>query len=430
MKLLVHVDKITPRVNYVFEHLLNALLGVQPELTTNAEKYADFNGPKFSYDTTPMDGLHFGAVELLSEEGINHFEPDHSTHNVIPTYFSVDQGALPFDPFAAAFFTLSRYEEYTTVERDKHGRFQADRSTLTRIGALEKPVVDHWAMMIAEKITAQFPELKLQLRPYKDLFTVDVDNAFAYKGRGLRSQAAVMKARLKGRAEEVKERKAVLAGEVKDPYDKYQRICDAIGDKEALIFFVLFANRGENDHGADPASADFQEAIKTMAKGAQVGIHPSYASNDADGQMQRERKGLGQVIGQEIALSRQHFLRFDLPKTYRALIAAGIQEEHSMGYADRCGFRAGTCRPFKWYDLEKEEATNLTIVPFATMDTAFADHQGFSADEAKEKIESIRQNLKAVDGPLVSVWHDRVLADREPYEGWWELFDRFNSEIA
>lgn len=421
MKLLVLVERITPRAIYAFEHLLNALLGAEHRLTADVYEFEEFDGPKFSYGVSVDGGLQFAAHGLLLEEGICSLEPDHSRHEDIPTYFAVEGGVLPFDPFAATFYSLSRYEEYTTPERDEHGRFQADRSTLTRIGALEIPVVDHWAIMVAEQLNTAFPDLKLKLQPGKDLFTVDVDNAFAYKGRGIRSKAAVVKAQLKGKGTEAKERKAVLSGSETDPYDNYAAICEAVGDKDALIFFVLFAQRGPNDHGADPSDPDFHEAIRAMSSGARVGIHPSYASNDKPGEMEGQIAGLGKIVGDSVQISRQHFLRFDLPKTYRRLIEAGIQEEHSMGYADRPGFRAGTCRPFKWYDLEREETTDLTIVPFATMDTAFADHMGLTAQEAKMQIENIRENLKAVDGSLVSVWHDRVLADREPYDGWWNV---------
>jgi len=330
---------------------------------------------------------------------------------------------LPFDPFAAAFYFLSRYEEYTNTDRDKHGRFLAENSALTKSGSLTIPVVDHWAKMVLEKIQMAFPDVDGQLKEHNDLFTVDVDNGFAFKGRGLRSKAAILKAQLKGKYAEAKERKAVLAGELQDPYDNYKKICACVKDPKALIYFVLFAERGENDHGADPSSPDFQEAIKEMSKGAEVGIHPSYASNDVAGAMETQAKQLGQIVGQSITKSRQHFLRFDLPATYRQLVTAGIKEEHSMGYADRAGFRAGTCRPFKWYDLSNEQTTALNVIPFACMDTAFADHLGLGPEEASTKIKEMFDIVRKVNGSLVSVWHDRVLADRDEYKGWWKVFE-------
>jgi len=38
-----------------------------------------------------------------------------------------------------------------------------------------------------------------------------------------------------------------------------------------------------------------------------------------------------------------------------------IEEDYSMGYPEVCGFRAGICTPFKFYDLLNETETDLTF---------------------------------------------------------------------
>ena len=69
-----------------------------------------------------------------------------------------------------------------------------------------------------------------------------------------------------------------------------------------------------------------------------------------------------------MVISRQHFIRFTLPDTYRQLINAGIKEEFSMGYGSVNGFRASVALPFYWFDLEKNEATSLLVYLFCFMD--------------------------------------------------------------
>ena len=74
-----------------------------------------------------------------------------------------------------------------------------------------------------------------------------------------------------------------------------------------------------------------------------------------------ELEWLEAVADKRIIHSRQHYLRFNLPHTFRRLIEAGIQKEFSMGYGTINGFRASVCSSFYWYDLEKEQCTSLLI---------------------------------------------------------------------
>ena len=74
------------------------------------------------------------------------------------------------------------------------------------------------------------------------------------------------------------------------------------------------------------------------------------------------------IIDRKVVHSRQHYIRFSLPDTYRQLINHGILNEFSMGYGSINGFRASIASPFYWYDLSREEKTPLLVYPFCFMD--------------------------------------------------------------
>ena len=48
-----------------------------------------------------------------------------------------------------------------------------------------------------------------------------------------------------------------------------------------------------------------------------------------------------------------------------------------MGYPDTIGFRASTCTPFLFYDLDFEVQTPLMIHPYQLMDFSLLKHTSF-----------------------------------------------------
>src|SRR5690606_12639845 len=125
------------------------------------------------------------------------------------------------------------------------------------------------------------------------------------------------------------------------------------------IFFWLMADYGKFDKNNPVNNLEFQKQIQSVSKWAETGIHPSYASNSNPEKLKTEIQRLEKISGQKITKSRQHYIKLNLPETYQNLIEQGIEEDYTMAYADETGFRAGTCTPFFWYDLSREEKTNL-----------------------------------------------------------------------
>jgi hypothetical protein len=71
-----------------------------------------------------------------------------------------------------------------------------------------------------------------------------------------------------------------------------------------------------------------------------IGIHPSFVSNISRDKLKEEIKKLSLIVQKRITCSRQHYLRLELPVTYRKLIEQGIEEDYTMGYNTYPGFRA------------------------------------------------------------------------------------------
>jgi hypothetical protein len=94
-----------------------------------------------------------------------------------------------------------------------------------------------------------------------------------------------------------------------------------------------------------------------------------------------------------------------------------------MGYASQLGFRAGTCTPFFWYDLQLEKQTHLKIHPFAVMDVTLKQYLQLNPDEAIVKIEELLLAIKLVDGTFCSLWHNESLSDFGKWKGWRVVYE-------
>jgi hypothetical protein len=274
-------------------------------------------------------------------------------------------------------------------------------------------------------IQHKFPEFKAVNRHFKFLNTIDVDNAFCYLEKGVvRSIAAGFKSLFRLDFDEFKQRVRVLAGRERDPYDTFDYLLNLqkkYGFKS--IYFFLLADYGYNDKNIPVSSKKFQILIKSLADYVQVGIHPSWGSNTSSAKLSKEIQRLEAITNREITRSRQHFLKLDLPSTYRRLIDLGIKEDYTMGYASQVGFRAGTSLPFYFYDLDMEVQTQLMLHPFAVMDGTLNEYMELPVDDAQYLIKEIMDRVREVNGTFISLWHNETVSDNRHWQNWKQVFE-------
>ncbi|MCB9187186.1 MAG: polysaccharide deacetylase family protein [Flavobacteriales bacterium] len=425
--MLVYSHSITNRARYIFHVMLGDMLGLEVEFTNKRDEFISSDKPKISYTHSKLgDELHFRSTGLLHQKGVED-QSIRVLENEQGKYFyahNSQDSELNFDVFAASFYLLSRYEECLPHLRDQYNRFEATESLAFKHGFLTEPVVDQWLLRVRDIIRRKYPELKFKNRQYKFVSTIDIDNAYAYKNKGfMRTAGAYARAILNGKLKEVIERTQVLLGRKKDPYDTYDFQLST--QKEfaiETIYFFLLADYGVNDKNVPYYNQEFQSLIKHLADYAQVGIHPGFNSNEKNDKLTVEKKRLEKIIHRSVTKSRQHFLILHIPHTYHKLIENDITEDYSMGYAAHVGFRAGTCTPFRFYDLDLETPTELTVYPFAMMEATLKYYMKLSPEESKTVVSDIVRKVKAVDGTFMSLWHNETLTDTNIWKGWRDVF--------
>ena len=343
---------------------------------------------------------------------------------------SPPHAGFPFDPFAAAFYMITRYEEYLPFISDQHQRFEAHASLAMQENFLADPVVDRWAIALGHALQKQFPTFSPAPRKYRYLSTVDIDNAYAYKEKGLiRTAGGYLKSFAAFDLNEVILRTRVLLRQERDPYDTYEQLLD-IQKRYDLrpIYFFLVADYGHNDKNLSVHNRRFQALIKRLADYADTGVHPSYGSNQRPEQLLVESQRLSAILNRETERSRQHFLKMAMPETYRRLLLADIHEDHTMGFAEQIGFRAGTCTPFHFYDLEREEWTDLKVVPFQVMDATLKYYMKLKPEEVIGRVKPLIDQVRSVNGLFVSLWHNESLSENEIWKGWNPVYEELVRE--
>jgi hypothetical protein len=337
---------------------------------------------------------------------------------------------LPFDPFAVTFYLLTRYEEYLSETTDSHDRFIDSENTLVKLDLYQTPIVDRMAYWIADALMEAYPSFLAEKRKFRLLTTIDIDNAWAFKNKSLTISAGGMaKKALTGKWDELIQRTSVLLRLQSDPFDTYEYILDLCkGRLDRLLFFFLVGDRNRFDKNISHKNNSFRKLILQIAEKCEVGLHPSYSSNEKPWMFETEKERLENIVGHRVKKSRQHFLKLKFPKTYQAALKAGIKDDYTMGFASLAGFRAGTCTSFPFFDLEKNEQTLLTIHPFQIMDVTLKDYMNLSPEDAWQLTEKLMEEVKKVNGTFICLFHNESLHDLDQWQGWRQLFEKLTDK--
>ena len=431
---LLYADQITPRLRYITAFFSKALFTNGLELTTGKEKFCNYNGTKINYSAQAMADheLHIGNAGLLFEDGVKAQCITCFDTNGYTAFFETAGSDFSFDVFAAAFYLLSRYEEYLPHHTDAYGRYAHTNSLAFSNHFLHLPLVNIWLSEFKETLRRKFPALAFRRETFTFLPTYDIDIAYAYRNKGWwRNAGSFMRSVLKREWTNARERIAVLTGSRQDPFDAYAWM-DALHRRFNIkpYYFFLVARRHRGYDKNIPLSAiSLQQLIAARAADSTVGLHPSWQSGDDERLLHQELQLLERLSGKKINHSRQHYIRMTLPLTYRRLLQAGITDDYSMGYGSINGFRASVASSFYWYDLLRDTVTTLVIYPFCCMDANAYYQQQLTCSQALEELMQYYTAIKKVNGLMITIWHNHFLGTAPEFAGWREAYERFLKKV-
>jgi hypothetical protein len=425
--LLIYSSHITPRLQYIIEYF-NEKLCLNAVLTDNVDLYKAHGSEKLNYSAARIadEELFIQSFGLLQEDEIKKHKIECFEWSNTIAFFKTEDD-VGFDIFSAVFYCISRYEEYLEHEPDEYGRYAHWNSLAWKNHFLHKPVIDIWLKEFINLIQSKFTRLTIQHSPFTFIPTYDIDIAWSYKYKGFwRSLASSIK-----QPSTVTERWFVIRNKKQDPFDCYHWLQELHQTHQLspIYFFLVAGERGELDKNISPKSKALQQLIQQTKQVAELGLHLSVHSNTAKECLLKEKNILQQIIRQPITKSRHHYLQIHVPHSYRELLAADITDDYTMGYGTVNGFRASTSNSFLWYDLEREQATQLRIHPFAFMEANSFYELRQKPEQALEELWQLTAEVKQVNGTLITVFHNHFLGTDALFAGWRQMYGQFVVDI-
>lgn len=411
--------KLRYTLDYIFDERLGCGYVLNPENIKN-------NTAIVSYGTNHNQGLLISDSNFLHPKGVSAQKAEVliDDKNNICLFPAEESADFSFDVFAAIFFMLSRYEEYTSLERDQHGRFDLQHSLAYKNNFHLRAVVDEWIIILRSRLLKRFSSVTFKKESPSFAITVDVDMLFSYRTKGfLRNMAGWARDLVKGKFQALFERPLVLLGLRKDPFDTFD-IIDKISREfhVPILFFVLASQQRTNfDKNGNLHHQRAVKQLKKISRESLIGLHPSYYCLDDDNKLITEKQNLEKTIGTSVTAARRHFLRMNLPQSYRQLIKAGITNDYTMGFASGHGFRAGTTRPFRFFDIESDIVLPLIVHPFCIMDGSLKDYQQMTQEESHREMLHLAEYIQSINGHFEMLLHNETLSESGRWKGWTQI---------
>lgn len=338
------------------------------------------------------------------------------------------------DIVASTFFMVTRYEEVVaSTERDEHGRFPASASLACREGFLWRPLVHEYADLLRRWIAPCYPGSDCRRpwgrREFAACVTHDVDSLRRYGYPPVITVARALRAGQGRRALGiVSEYGRVLAGWQQEPYDTFDYLLDhELAHGLVPTFYLMAGRHGRKGCRCQDYRLSDESVRSTICRvqeaGCEVGLHSSYDAFERPDLLEAEKHSLERMLGHPVAGLRQHFLRFDVPRSWRMWEEAGFEYDATLAFARQEGFRAGICVPYHPFDVLENRELALWEVPLTVMEGTLFEYQGQGASRVGERFDQIADAVAEVGGVFTLLWHNSFLDElvypgvRAVYEG-------------
>lgn len=322
------------------------------------------------------------------------------------------------DIITLSFIMLSRYEEIIVEEKDKLNRFEYKNSLASKYNFIDIPIVDEYAMLLKKWLMTFIPTLEFCDLEGKIIPTHDIDairrfgNIFQSVKTIIGGDILIRKS-LKLALESIKQYRVCMFDYKNDPF--IIDIEQLVGISKLYGLSSEFYFMGSSNRNKYVKYDIFMPEVKycmNVIKNADmsVGMHGGFDSYDNESIFKQEKENIESVFGESLSSQRQHFLRFDINKTIQIWQNCGIQNDSTLGYAEREGFRCGTCHSYSLYDFKNDCKSSIEEHPLIVMEETIFKYRRQNIETALDNIQKLYERSKDVNGDFVILWHNDTVS--------------------
>lgn len=461
---MVCPDSRRPERRYAAEVLLEELLGFGTEIRFEDRERVLIEAPEGGRVLVADDLLATPPDRWLSEGSVP--SPPLAVWDTAGTVFEacgvdreipvlygdrLDDGAfastgettveLGVDLFGSAFFMLTRYEEVADPVGDDHGRFPATASVAHAGGFLERPIVDEHAEVLRTALEQAGIASPPSPHRYRVCPSHDVDRIgqgvlgpAGAVARMLLDDLAVRKSPRMALRRVAATARARTTGGLDDVVGTFDGIIDA-SDARGLrsVFYFKAGHTQEVPMDRyDLGDTRVQELMARIGdRGHEVGFHPSYRTVDDPGLLRDEHARFCEAcrdagVNPGDLTSRQHYLRFDVPRTWRMLADVGVACDSTLTFADHAGFRCGTAREHPVFDVEQRRPLPIRERPLVAMEATLFNpgYMGLDGDAGVERLGTLADRCRRYNGAMRFLWHNDRLEGPDGLDRYLAALDR------
>lgn len=313
------------------------------------------------------------------------------------------------DLLSSILLTLSRYEEVVCDLRDNHSRFPAAASLAAEHGFVDRPIIDEYGFGFEQAVSYLLPAWTAPPRELRVKLSHDIDQVgFPFRIRPVVGHALVRRKPMAA----FRDLFSALGGCEPSYLNCLRTICRLSLDRglDSALYWKSppYTNY---DSGYSLSDRKIQAVIQwAREKGIEMGAHPGYYTYGSVERLREQFEYVRRAVGNTLIGGRQHYLRWS-PETWEQWEECGFAYDSTVGYADRIGFRAGTCIPYKPWLLGPAREANLLEIPLTVMDATLSHYMGLRTEQQLERIMRVVAKCRLVGGVFTLLWHNTSLMD-------------------